>query len=287
MALHAEMACREFVELVTPYLERRLDTATADSCEEHTLVCPGCDAYLEQIRETARRLRGGGGAQAETDAVPPPGSGSVRAYKFLRTGAFAPFARTPAGEPFRWPAATWVSGNGARACASGIHGCAVDQLPFWLNDELWLVELAGEVRREERKLVAGHGRLVERVGAWTPDAASRFGAACGGRVRAHAVAALRGAGFEREAEEVAAASWHGLRAVAERVDRRRAADAYASATYAADAGEFVERPVSAAYIAAAAAAHAADVAGTSAREAAAAERAWQADWLRRELALTD
>jgi hypothetical protein len=286
MALHAEMACREFVELVTPYLERRLDTATADCYEEHALVCPGCDAYLEQIRETVRRLRGGT-ADAEPLAVPPPAKGGVRAYKFLRSGALAPFARTAAGEPFRWRPSTWVAGNGARACATGVHACTLDQLPYWLNDELWLVELAGELHREERKLVAGHGRLVARVEAWTSEAASRFGAASGERVRSRAVAAVRDAGYARAADEIAAAPWDGLRAIAERVDRRRAPEAYAAATYAADAGEFVGRPVSAAYIAAAAAAHGADAAGTSAREADAAERAWQADWLRRELALTE
>lgn len=46
------LTCAEFVELVTDYLEDSLDPETKDRFERHVLECAGCDAYLDQIRET-------------------------------------------------------------------------------------------------------------------------------------------------------------------------------------------------------------------------------------------
>jgi anti-sigma factor RsiW len=46
------LSCAEFVELVTDYLEGALDAATAHRFEIHAEACPGCDVYLDQIRET-------------------------------------------------------------------------------------------------------------------------------------------------------------------------------------------------------------------------------------------
>jgi anti-sigma factor RsiW len=42
------------VELITSYLEGVLDEARADQVEQHLLTCPGCIAYLEQMRTTIR-----------------------------------------------------------------------------------------------------------------------------------------------------------------------------------------------------------------------------------------
>ena len=49
----SEMTCQELVELVTDYLEGALDEETADRFEQHLSVCPGCETYLDQMRETA------------------------------------------------------------------------------------------------------------------------------------------------------------------------------------------------------------------------------------------
>jgi anti-sigma factor RsiW len=49
-----EMTCKELVELVTDYLERRLSPLERRRFEEHVLGCPGCSAYLEQLRRTIR-----------------------------------------------------------------------------------------------------------------------------------------------------------------------------------------------------------------------------------------
>lgn len=50
------ITCREFVELVTEYLEDRLDTETRTRFDQHVAVCPGCARYLDQIRASTRVL---------------------------------------------------------------------------------------------------------------------------------------------------------------------------------------------------------------------------------------
>ena len=44
--------CIDLVELVTDYLEGGLDDATRAEIEAHLALCPGCDTYLEQMRQT-------------------------------------------------------------------------------------------------------------------------------------------------------------------------------------------------------------------------------------------
>jgi anti-sigma factor RsiW len=51
-----DITCREFVELVTEYLENQLDSETRGRFEQHVAVCPGCARYLEQIRASSRVL---------------------------------------------------------------------------------------------------------------------------------------------------------------------------------------------------------------------------------------
>lgn len=48
------LTCREFVEIVTEYLEGTLSPRERERFEAHLAVCPGCQIYLEQIRETIR-----------------------------------------------------------------------------------------------------------------------------------------------------------------------------------------------------------------------------------------
>jgi anti-sigma factor RsiW len=49
-----DLTCQELVELVTDYLEDRLDPIRRAQFEAHIEICPGCDAYLEQMRATLR-----------------------------------------------------------------------------------------------------------------------------------------------------------------------------------------------------------------------------------------
>jgi anti-sigma factor RsiW len=50
------MTCREFVELVTDYLEGRLPRAERERFEAHVAICPGCQAYIAQMEATLRAL---------------------------------------------------------------------------------------------------------------------------------------------------------------------------------------------------------------------------------------
>lgn len=52
------VACREFVELVTEHLEGTLPERVERAIAEHLELCEPCRLYLEQMRSTARALRG-------------------------------------------------------------------------------------------------------------------------------------------------------------------------------------------------------------------------------------
>jgi predicted anti-sigma-YlaC factor YlaD len=51
-----ELACQELVELVTDYLEERLNASERVRFETHLAECAGCRTYLEQMRLSLRVL---------------------------------------------------------------------------------------------------------------------------------------------------------------------------------------------------------------------------------------
>jgi hypothetical protein len=165
----------------------------------------------------------------------------VKAYKFLREGRVGPFTG------FRWEPGTRVEIGGPVICDRGVHACRPGDLPFWINDELWEVELDGEVVASERKVVASGGQLVRRVEAWTVATARELGDTSAARARALSDA--------RPGDAVA-------RAYAEDAERRAGQD----------------RAYVATYIAAVAAEYAGGLEGRDAERAAQAE--WFAELLR-------
>ena len=46
------LTCQQVVELITDYLENVLLAETRKRLEEHVANCPGCETYMEQIRQT-------------------------------------------------------------------------------------------------------------------------------------------------------------------------------------------------------------------------------------------
>jgi predicted anti-sigma-YlaC factor YlaD len=46
------LSCRDFVELVSDYLDQVLPIDVAERMDTHLSGCPGCLAYLEQMRRT-------------------------------------------------------------------------------------------------------------------------------------------------------------------------------------------------------------------------------------------
>jgi hypothetical protein len=163
-------------------------------------------------------------------------------YKFLRAGAVGLYS------DFAWPVGEWVEVPPPLVPSRrGVHACRVGDLPHWLDDELWRVELDGEVLELDRMLVATRGRLVERVPTWDEKQLHALAAACVERGRAYS-------GFGEDAAE-----------------------------WASDpAGA-----VSAIYIVAHAAGLAAGAPGNGYDAGFAAERAWQAAWLAERLELSD
>lgn len=130
----------------------------------------------------------------------------VRAYKFLKRSAVSPFSG------FRWPApGVWVDAHKpSEPCLSGIHGCRAGDLAYWLNDELWELELDGALIAGVNAVVASRARLVSRVDAWRNEAGA-FVEACiqraAGRIEAAAPAlAERAAGYVEDARTFARAS---------------------------------------------------------------------------------
>jgi anti-sigma factor RsiW len=61
-----ELTCQQLVELVTDYFENTLGPADRARFEAHVAGCPGCDAYLEQMRTTLEVV----GATAALEAAP-------------------------------------------------------------------------------------------------------------------------------------------------------------------------------------------------------------------------
>jgi hypothetical protein len=201
------------------------------------------------------------------------------AYKFLRCGRIGPFSA------FHWPEpGIWVRApRDLAACRRGIHACRPSDLPWWLADELWEIELDGPVDPDEHKLIAPAGRLRARIEAWTPACAQEYANACAWRAQERAVQALTRAGHADEARELA------TRATLDDVlvAARRLADAVPETrinlTIAGD-GAFralTGAPPTSAYIAAHAAMRLDGTAGY------AAERAWQSKWLVERLGLND
>jgi predicted anti-sigma-YlaC factor YlaD len=52
MSINDTFSCQEVVELVTDYLENVLLPEMRKRLEEHVAECPGCETYIEQIRQT-------------------------------------------------------------------------------------------------------------------------------------------------------------------------------------------------------------------------------------------
>ena len=74
------MACSDFVELVTEYVEGTLSPAKRQRFEAHIAECPGCRTYLEQMRQVIRAM-----GRLTEDAIPEPAKQTLlRAFRDWR-----------------------------------------------------------------------------------------------------------------------------------------------------------------------------------------------------------
>jgi hypothetical protein len=101
------------------------------------------------------------------------------AYKFLKSGAKGLVSG------FRWPTpdvgspGEWVHATSPiRECEAGIHVCRAMDLPYWMCDELWAIEIDGDVVEGTDMLIASRGRLLRLFSGWTRAGQTRFVEAC-------------------------------------------------------------------------------------------------------------
>jgi anti-sigma factor RsiW len=77
---HDPLVCREFVELVTDYLEGNLPDGERDRMDAHLAECDGCAGYLADMRRLVESLN---------ETPQPPGDPEtrdalLRAFRDLR-----------------------------------------------------------------------------------------------------------------------------------------------------------------------------------------------------------
>jgi hypothetical protein len=107
----------------------------------------------------------------------------VRAFKYLRRGAHGRFSN------FVWPRGEWVEASEPVVrCARGIHACRLSDLPHWIDDELWHIELDGSLSETATMLIASRARLLAPVPGWQRTK-QELGAYCLERTRAFSASA--------------------------------------------------------------------------------------------------
>lgn len=72
-----ELTCKELVELVTAYFEDALSANERLRFERHVSVCPGCSAYVEQMRQTITLV----GELREQDVSPTAEQQLLQAFR--------------------------------------------------------------------------------------------------------------------------------------------------------------------------------------------------------------
>ena len=212
------------------------------------------------------------------------------AYAFLAGGAREPLST------FAWPTPTgakpgpWV--DSAAAPSAAIRGYLVPDLPYWLDEELWAIELAGTLAERDHVLLAERARLVRRLESWAEPVAWEFVAACARRVAGRAAAALREEGRADAATQLEQAADLGALESAALAAADQTSAAGTLAGYVTDVCFYARDAKVAAHAAGIAAkmsayALAGDVEDARGSERLANERAWQASWLVDRLGLSD
>jgi hypothetical protein len=132
----------------------------------------------------------------------------------------APFAGVTWPEPGEW-------------LAPDVHALRPEALAVWLAEELWRVDLDGEVDEiVPGVLVAERGRLLARVEAWDDEAAREFARACAERARAGATG--QAAEFAADAAAAAEKATAGPTAVLAGYMAAHAAEAKAPGSFGAE-----------------------------------------------------
>ncbi|HEX9289403.1 MAG TPA: hypothetical protein VF904_07770 [Anaeromyxobacteraceae bacterium] len=208
------------------------------------------------------------------------------AYKFLSAGAVAPFTGRPWPLPGPRAPGAWIFAPPGDLARYGVHACRMEDLSYWLDEELWLVELGEPIVPTPFHVAAGRGRLLQRITAWNAASAREYAAACAWRARDLVAEALSRAALDAEASALRACiDLVSLQATATAIagdaarDEPRGLVAYAAgAALRARQGRFPEASLQCAHLGAAL---------TGSEAGAGCERAWQARWLAHRLELRE
>jgi len=99
-------------------------------------------------------------------------------YKFTRTNCQSVCVRD-----FIYPLGEWMPKiEKLELCSAGYHYVTESQLLDWLSDELYEVEVRGDVLHGDNKNCAQEMRLVRHVEIWNDKTARLFAADCAERV---------------------------------------------------------------------------------------------------------
>jgi hypothetical protein len=207
----------------------------------------------------------------------------VLAYVFLSAGAVEPLSAFVWPTPRNGEQSAWLDADAAPSEA--LRGYPADDLPYWPDDELWKIELAGPIAERDHVLVAQRARLLGRIDSWSEPLAWEFVGECARRVARRAAAALHEDGLSAAAASLdRARDLRELeRASSSAADHPREAGKLAG--YVADVCFYARDarvgPRAAGVAAKMSAVALAGDAGDAPRydERLAQERAWQADWL--------
>jgi hypothetical protein len=156
------------------------------------------------------------------------------AYKFLSDEGLGRFSEARWPLPVAGAPGAWLEASLPLApCVRGIHALRACDLPFWLDRQLYEIELAGEIVAAASMVVAQRGRLVRRVDAWNEASWAALGDFCKQRTQANA-------------ERVAAQAPHELtraRFFVSEVDTFIGLGAYPTAIYVAAVAAHVASPI--------------------------------------------
>jgi hypothetical protein len=205
------------------------------------------------------------------------------AYAFLAEGAVEPLSGFAWPTPRQGSEGAWIDAQSAPREA--VRGYPSAELPYWFDDELWSVELAGTVAGSGHVLLAERARLLDRITEWSDQLAWEFVASCAQRVAREAAAAFREYGQADAAAQLEAAPTlteleSAASSAAVQPGRAGTLAGYLTDVcfYSRDAGNGARAAGVAAKMSAYAfAADAEEAAGADERVA--AERAWQSAWL--------
>lgn len=124
------------------------------------------------------------------------------AYKFLARGAVSPFSGVAWPPPSGADPGGWVARSSGSGQELWIHGCRPVDLPYWVDTELWRVELSDPARPVRHEVQAERGRLLERIDGWGPESRHAFTLQCALRTAGFAAEALRQEGRDAEARRL-------------------------------------------------------------------------------------